>query len=339
MHSLESYIQILGINSNASVEEIKRAYRTKAMLLHPDRNGSSDAHEQFVLLQEAYEYLLDLKSGKTRSKPHISAAEWQAKQREEARERARRYARMRYEEYIKTEDYRVNKAIETISDHMKFIFSLSLVIGIPILLFFLFKLLIIRLAIGVILLVISLPITIYVLRDRSKLDFRKFWESLVYVAISKPALIVITSLFNIFVIFDIGFQTLIPLLILPLSYVITIFIAHFLLKWIIKVEDSFKRIFFTYFLAPTLISALFTVNYVFSFNSTLETYHFRIDKQQTSRGSQESSLIILDNGKYNEYLGVRIFFSYEKLRGKRKISYVINEGALGFRVMTDYKLE
>lgn len=47
--------KILGVNSNATPEEIKKAYRKKAMSAHPDREGGSEA--EFKKLQEAFDYL------------------------------------------------------------------------------------------------------------------------------------------------------------------------------------------------------------------------------------------------------------------------------------------
>ncbi len=49
----------LGIRENASDEQIKRAYRYKAKLYHPDANPSGDTKEYYIRLQKAYEYLLN----------------------------------------------------------------------------------------------------------------------------------------------------------------------------------------------------------------------------------------------------------------------------------------
>ncbi len=53
------YYKILEIPHNASLEEIKRAYRIKAKTVHPDINNSPKANEVFALVNEAYETLLD----------------------------------------------------------------------------------------------------------------------------------------------------------------------------------------------------------------------------------------------------------------------------------------
>jgi hypothetical protein len=50
------YFDILGVSRNASIDDVKKAYRQKAKLLHPDRNKSPDANERFVELKKAFEY-------------------------------------------------------------------------------------------------------------------------------------------------------------------------------------------------------------------------------------------------------------------------------------------
>ena len=54
------YYKILGVNKNASAEEIKSAYRKKARKLHPDLNpDDKEAHKKFQQINEANEVLSD----------------------------------------------------------------------------------------------------------------------------------------------------------------------------------------------------------------------------------------------------------------------------------------
>jgi hypothetical protein len=59
----------LGISPGATKQEIKKAFRKKALQLHPDRNSAPDAKEQFQRALEAYEILYDGKAQYKRVKP------------------------------------------------------------------------------------------------------------------------------------------------------------------------------------------------------------------------------------------------------------------------------
>jgi molecular chaperone DnaJ len=62
MATKRDYYQVLGVNRDASDEDIKKAYRKMAMKYHPDRNpDSKDAEEKFKEAKEAYEMLSDPK--------------------------------------------------------------------------------------------------------------------------------------------------------------------------------------------------------------------------------------------------------------------------------------
>ena len=54
------YYEVLGVNRDASNDEIKKAYRKLAMKYHPDRNpDNAKAEEQFKEAKEAYEIIFD----------------------------------------------------------------------------------------------------------------------------------------------------------------------------------------------------------------------------------------------------------------------------------------
>ena len=56
---MSEHYAALGLKSDATLSDIKKAFRQKASQFHPDRNTAEDAAARFREVQEAYDVLSD----------------------------------------------------------------------------------------------------------------------------------------------------------------------------------------------------------------------------------------------------------------------------------------
>ena len=56
---MSEHYAALGLKSDATLSDIKKAFRQKASQFHPDRNTAEDAPARFREVQEAYDVLSD----------------------------------------------------------------------------------------------------------------------------------------------------------------------------------------------------------------------------------------------------------------------------------------
>lgn len=115
----KSYYDVLGLSRTATPTDIKKAYRKRAKLLHPDVNPRADAATKFLKVTEAYEILSDPdkrtfydrqinRPAADRRRPARPAANASEGQRQayqdfvrKAREDAQQRAKMPYDEFKK----------------------------------------------------------------------------------------------------------------------------------------------------------------------------------------------------------------------------------------------
>lgn len=138
---MDEYLKILGLSGEVSVSQIKKAYRQMAKMYHPDVNKSPNANELFLLINEAYIYLVNYKSGKydvpkTRDaqKPDFSYDEWLKKERERAKAKAAYHAKQKYEEFMQSKTYKSAMLINAFSDYIFIALALVMII-VPIMMF------------------------------------------------------------------------------------------------------------------------------------------------------------------------------------------------------------
>jgi len=75
----KDYYKVLGVERNASEQEIRKAYRKLAMKYHPDRNpGDKQAEERFKEINEAYQVLSDPQKRAHYDRLGESYSQWQS---------------------------------------------------------------------------------------------------------------------------------------------------------------------------------------------------------------------------------------------------------------------
>jgi len=102
------YYRILGISHGASVAEIRKAYRARAMEFHPDRNHSPGAREMFIKITEAYQYLTahPHSNGVTEEQYRRNYQAWVDYRQAEARKKAEEYAKSTFRVFSETQFYK-----------------------------------------------------------------------------------------------------------------------------------------------------------------------------------------------------------------------------------------
>jgi hypothetical protein len=118
---LIDFYQILKLPENATIDDLKHAYRRLAYEYHPDVSKLPNARELFIELNEAYEYLLNklqlekvLKQRKAVSYEETAQSiidAWMASERERIRKRANSHADMKFKNFKETKIYRTTEIL------------------------------------------------------------------------------------------------------------------------------------------------------------------------------------------------------------------------------------
>jgi DnaJ-class molecular chaperone len=143
--SFKNYYIILGVKNSASTEEIKQAFRKLAKKYHPDKNhGNTSAEEFFKEVQEAYAVLSDYEKRKkydlkfayinTYQQPkNKSNAPYTGNAYHYAQQQAKQERRYQHQEQPREE-----KAKEHKSGTDPYLFMISILVAVLLLLFIVF---------------------------------------------------------------------------------------------------------------------------------------------------------------------------------------------------------
>ncbi len=124
------YYNILGLSPNASVEEIKIAYRKKARLFHPDINPAPDAKDLFISATEAYEFLISNHDKITADNNAYNQAmdDWRKYRQDRSHQRAQAYARTSYRTFKGSNFYKSTKIFDVSTIIITFASSIMILV-------------------------------------------------------------------------------------------------------------------------------------------------------------------------------------------------------------------
>lgn len=331
---MNDYYHILGITPNATLEQIKKAYRNKAKLYHPDVNKAADAQEQFILVNEAYEYLLNttgnnvnrIQRNKEKAKKQAAYQQrWEQEERQKARDRAREYARMKYEAYLKSDVYRTNEAINVVVDFFVTLLLLAIVVLLPILSYremgsgalFLWAIIIIP----------TFPLWFrFIVRGMGNFNWQSFFVKSKSTFRSRIINIILLFVVNLVIFFQVALNTL-----LPLNWILGVYGSALILGFVLAtlVKRNYHKYMLRINVMPGLIGLFFLLNYLFSANPVSETFWYSYKPYDSTL----FSTIELEGNAYEEFKGIRILVIEDDVKENSRITYEFQEGLFGLRVV------
>jgi hypothetical protein len=128
--TITDYYEILGIPLNSSTDEIKKAYRKMARMYHPDINPAPDSKDHFILITEAYEFLIANhdKILTNEQAYHEAMEDWRKYRQNRSRKRATAYARTSYGTFKNTKFYKTTRIFDGTTIVFSFIVSIMVLI-------------------------------------------------------------------------------------------------------------------------------------------------------------------------------------------------------------------
>jgi len=335
----DKYFQTLGLRPGASKAAIKKAFRQKAKELHPDVNPSPDARDRFIAADEAYDYLIDnferihtqkRKSKSKKQSTYKTQHAWDPNSRERSRERAKQYANMDFDEFMRTDQFKSADKPQGFSDYLSLALMVLVVVVIPVLatIFNGIRGLIFSIFIAF----ATVPIWSKAVTKREIYSFDRLVVTAKYVFESRFVVQVIVIGTNIFLALWLWLVTALDPWTYLIPYEIAVIAGIVLYYFVLKDKKQYLRGLLMQSLPITLASLFFVANYAFSSEEQVETYRYI----QRFEGSRSTSFIYLENNNYEETPGLRFFLIEGEMRNHNHIAMRMEMGLFDIPVLKNY---
>ncbi|MFZ6051291.1 J domain-containing protein [Halocola ammonii] len=344
MNSFDKYFRILGVKSTANKATIKKAFRAKAKKLHPDVNPSSEARQQFIELDEAYDFLMDnydrlehlrkpkQRKARTNQREHKKTKQaWDAQSRAKSRAKAERYANMNFEEFSKTDQFKSADKLQDFWDYLQVSIMVIVVLVIPV-----FATLFVGLQ-GLILSAVfamaTVPLWAKAVTRREIYTFKRFFTTVKYIFKSKYFIQTIFLGINVILAMWLWMVTAIDpwtyLIPFEIAIILAIILHHFVLP-----KQKSKVVELLSVTGPVfLVNLFFVLNFAFSTGPQMEYYRYI----QRFEGRRSTSFLYLENNAYSEAPGIRFFFfETRSMQSGNHIAMEMDLGLFGIPVLKDY---
>jgi hypothetical protein len=112
--TIADYYKVLGLEYGSTVDDVKRAYRKKARECHPDINPAPEAKDLFIIVTEAYEFLLTYREKIVSDEKAFQEAmeDWRKYRQNRSHQRAKVYARAPYDRFKNTNFYKTTRIFD-----------------------------------------------------------------------------------------------------------------------------------------------------------------------------------------------------------------------------------
>jgi hypothetical protein len=124
------YYNILGLQPDSTIEDIRKAYRRKARQYHPDINNAPDAMDKFIKITEAYDFLIENHDKKPLDDKEFFRIieEWKKFRQERSRQRANYYARSSYVSFKNSKYYKSTRILNASSIIFNFVVAVMILL-------------------------------------------------------------------------------------------------------------------------------------------------------------------------------------------------------------------